>query len=79
MNKPTPKTFTQAWAHMEAQGYHYGTDELEHVHLGWNMAQREIANVLLELAQEIAQLKRGEFICRSCGLRKDGEHTPADF
>lgn len=28
---------------------------------------------------ELEQLKRGEFICRKCGLRKDGEHEPAEF
>ena len=26
-----------------------------------------------------AQLERGEFICKKCGLRKDAEHEPADF
>ena len=29
---------------------------------------------ILELLQEIDQLKRGEFICLKYGLRKDGEH-----
>lgn len=28
---------------------------------------------------ELSALKRGEFICRKCGLRKDGEHEPGDF
>lgn len=27
----------------------------------------------------IEELQRGEFICKKCGLRKDGEHEPADF
>ena len=31
------------------------------------------------LRAELEQLKRGEFICRNCGLRKDGEHAAADF
>lgn len=26
-----------------------------------------------------AELERGEFICKQCGLRKDAEHEPADF
>lgn len=28
---------------------------------------------------KLAALKRGEFICSKCGLRKDGEYEPADF
>ncbi len=31
------------------------------------------ASEMRKQAAEIAQLKRGEFICRSCGLRKDSE------
>ena len=31
------------------------------------------------LRAELEQLKRGEFICRKCGLRKDGEHAAASF
>lgn len=32
------------------------------------------------LERELAALKRGEFICAKCGLRKDGEHSgEADF
>jgi hypothetical protein len=37
--------------------------------------QRRIA----ELETEIEQLKRGEYICAKCGLRKDGEGLPEDF
>ena len=30
--------------------------------------------------EQIASLKRGEYICRSCGLRKNGEHdAPPSF
>lgn len=30
--------------------------------------------------RELAALKRGEFICQRCGIRKDGEHdTPYEF
>ena len=32
-----------------------------------------------ELRKEIEQLKRGEFICQKCGLRKDGEAKKGDF
>lgn len=32
------------------------------------------------LADEIERLRRGEFICRKCGLRKDADHDgPPDF
>lgn len=32
------------------------------------------------LQEQIEALKRGEFICRKCGLRKDGEHdSQPDF
>jgi hypothetical protein len=34
------------------------------------------AKVLLHPGE---QLNRGEFICRKCGLRKDGEHEHGDF
>ena len=27
----------------------------------------------------LRELQRGEFICKRCGLRKDGEHEQADF
>jgi len=40
-------------------------------------------DVLIEristLEAELAELKRGEFICKKCGLRKDGESAPHDF
>lgn len=32
-----------------------------------------------QLERELAALKRGEFICSKCGLRKDGEQVKADF
>ncbi len=32
-----------------------------------------------KLELELAALKRGEFICSKCGLRKDAEHEEADF
>jgi hypothetical protein len=35
---------------------------------GWRIA-------CATLAQEVRRLRRGEFICQKCGLRKDGEQT----
>lgn len=32
------KTFEQAWAKKEAEGYQYGSDALEHVRFGWEIA-----------------------------------------
>ena len=31
------------------------------------------------LRAELEQLKRGEFICSKCGLRKNAEHATAEF
>lgn len=31
------------------------------------------------LQQKLAELERGEYICKRCSLRKDGETSPADF
>ena len=28
---------------------------------------------------ELERLEKGEFICRKCGLRKDGEHAYSEF
>lgn len=36
------KTFKEAWAEKEAQGYHYGADALEHVHFGWQIAHEAL-------------------------------------
>jgi hypothetical protein len=37
--------------------------------------QRDDAEADLQAAQrELAEIKRGEYICRKCGLRKDAEH-----
>ena len=32
-------------------------------------------NALTAAADEIEKLRRGEFICQRCGLRKDGERS----
>ena len=29
--------------------------------------------------RELAALKRGEFVCAKCGIRKDSEHAKGDF
>jgi hypothetical protein len=34
---------------------------------------REQQQEIIRLSHEILRLRRGEFICRSCGLRKDSE------
>ena len=31
------------------------------------------------LREKVAELLRGEFICKKCGLRKDSEHEVGDF
>ena len=40
---------------------------------------RQMESALAAAQAELAALKRGEFICRKCGLRKDGEWPSADF
>lgn len=35
---PAPRTFEQAWARMQARGYQYGSDALEQVRMGWELA-----------------------------------------
>lgn len=32
-----------------------------------------------QLRKELDELKKGEFICGKCGIRKDSEHTKGDF
>lgn len=34
-----------------------------------------IGVVMREAANEIERLRRGEFVCKSCGLRKNSEHA----
>ena len=35
--------------------------------------------LIAPLVEKIAQLERGEFICKRCGLRRDGEHSGGGF
>jgi hypothetical protein len=34
---------------------------------------------LVEMSEELKRLRRGEYICKQCGLRKDAEKIDADF
>jgi hypothetical protein len=36
------KTFKEAWAEKEREGYQYGGDALENVEFGWEIAQAEM-------------------------------------
>ena len=47
----------------------------------WSMGGFEqMRNLACQLERELNALKRGEFICRKCSLRKDSEHdTPTEF
>lgn len=47
---------------------------------GWKESAQYFQQNRNELERELAAIKRGEFICRKCMLRKDGEHdTPIEF
>lgn len=35
--------------------------------------------VCMLLADEVRNMRRGEFICQKCGLRKDDEHERGEF
>ena len=41
---------------------------------GWKESAKYFQQERNELERELAALKRGEFICQRCSLRKDGEH-----
>jgi hypothetical protein len=34
---------------------------------------------IAELEAEVEKLRKGEFICSKCGIRKDSEHERGDF
>ena len=51
-------------------------------HMGIIGTCAELTRLRLELAaanEKLAALSRGEFICKSCGIRKDGEGDRGDF
>lgn len=39
----------------------------------------QAADEITRLRERVAQLERGEYICKKCGLRKDDEHPKGDF
>lgn len=41
---------------------------------GLDVNYEDLQCLALGMANEIDKLRRGEFICQRCGLRKDGEH-----
>lgn len=52
--------FREEWAKKEAEGYRYGSDALEHVRFGWDMAMAHIASrkkpvELTDLERSIAE------------------------
>ena len=44
-----------------------------------NEAHASHGKTLLLCEKTIAELRRGEFICKKCGLRKDDEHAKGEF
>jgi hypothetical protein len=40
---------------------------------------RRLQQENIRYGSELRRLKRGEFICRTCGLRKDAEKQNVDF
>lgn len=52
--------------------YHAGSQ-------GWRVVCMLLAEEVRELREKLAQLERGEYICKSCGLRKNDEHPKGDF
>ncbi len=51
--------FADEWS--RGMTYHEGS-------MGWRV-------VCMLLAEEVRRMRRGECICRKCGLRKDGEQS----
>ena len=35
--------------------------------------------LIIALGARVAELERGEYICKSCGIRKDSDHPQGDF
>lgn len=40
---------------------------------------KELGRVIDATIAEVERLRKGEFICQRCGLRKDDEHPKGDF
>jgi hypothetical protein len=62
----------------DAAAHNIGSFQQPHYVVDVEVAQ-DLERRLREVERERDALKRGEFICQTCGLRKDGEHEPADF
>ena len=70
---PTPRTEE---ALIKTQGLFRASAETN----GFSDLARQLERELVELRSEHEALKRGEFICRKCGLRKDADASKeADF
>lgn len=52
------KTFEEAWAAKEAEGFRYGADALEQVRLGWEMRGAQVATLLFQRDRSLDILRR---------------------
>lgn len=76
------KTFKEVWAEKQAEGYQYGEDALEHVRLGWELAQNALRgpatptpNCQGIIPGTVIMCGEGGHYCSTaCTLAKDG-HT----
>ena len=50
----------------------------DYVH-GLDVNYEDLEALCLGMANEIDKLRRGEFICQRCGIRKNDEHPKGDF
>lgn len=62
--------FAGEWSH--GMTFHAGSQ-------GWRVVCMLLAEEVRAMREKIAQLERGEYICKSCGLRTDGEGPKGDF
>lgn len=46
---------------------------------GWRVVCMLLAEEVRAMREKVTQLERGEYICKRCGLRKDGEYPKGDF
>ena len=53
--------------------------DCKHGHLARACEICDLEAKLAALEEELAELRRGEFICRKCLLRKDGEPIECNF
>ena len=50
------------------------TETIDRLFLELSQVTQATTKKEIELMNEVEKLKRGEFICQKCGIRKDGEH-----